>query len=383
MNIEKLAYNKQLKKLELEDIPFNQLPLYNIPKPSYQNQPSYIVVRWKNNNSIDKHEFIDLLLKHLSKTLNDTVLKLIIITPRHIGSPYNAFAFLASKQIVALHFEDSEHFKQWMEIIFEKFKGPQHDKVNGTLENQSEPISQFMLNITGSGHSISPVKAINDSEKPYKNTGKFIFKNVPQKYNEKEISDERQDFIKKYIDTSGAKLDLAEINSLFKTFIAIKGLKPTPPVDNEQTYQEFENTSGIPFPAELKALNDLHNGFEHDDEVKQEWFSFLSAEQVLKEWKNWKTVYDDWTLEDLTGNIDPDGEKTIGMYTNPYWIPFCSTGGGNFIGIDYAPGSQGKSGQLIAFGADEYKIRFIAEDLGDFLQQFIDGKDVLDNGFDD
>ncbi|PHS31850.1 MAG: hypothetical protein COA95_05020 [Methylophaga sp.] len=70
------------------------------------------------------------------------------------------------------------------------------------------------------------------------------------------------------------------------------------------------------------------------------------------------------------------------MYTNPYRIPFLSTGGGNFIAIDYAPGNKGQSGQIIAFGADEIKIRFIAENMQDFLKQFIEGKDVLNNGFD-
>lgn len=112
----------------------------------------------------------------------------------------------------------------------------------------------------------------------------------------------------------------------------------------------------------------FHDGIENTD--------FLTAQQVLNEWKNWKEIYDsaDWMLIDLTGNNHPDGRKTIGMYTNPYWVPFLSTDSGNIIAIDYAPGSTGTSGQIIAFGADEIKTRFIAENLEDFLQQLIDEK---------
>ena len=52
-----------------------------------------------------------------------------------------------------------------------------------------------------------------------------------------------------------------------------------------------------------------------------------------------------------------------------------------FLAIDYAPGNDGKSGQIIAFGADEVKVRFIAADIDDFLQQLAAGEEVLNNGF--
>lgn len=86
-------------------------------------------------------------------------------------------------------------------------------------------------------------------------------------------------------------------------------------------------------------------------------------------------------LIELKGNSQPDGRKTLGIYTNPYWVPFLSTGGGNFIALDYAPGSQGTSGQIIAFGADEQKIRFIAINMADFLEQYIKSDVVLSTGF--
>lgn len=86
-------------------------------------------------------------------------------------------------------------------------------------------------------------------------------------------------------------------------------------------------------------------------------------------------------LADLKGNSKPDGRKTIGVYTNPYWVPFINTSGGNFIAIDFAPGSKGTAGQIIAFGADEIKIRCLTNNLTDFITQIADSKEPWNNGF--
>ena len=212
-------------------------------------------------------------------------------------------------------------------------------------------------------------------ERPFENTGAYLYKKAPKQYNGAKIAKEKQNYLKKYIDISGAKLNLVELQELFNTFITTKNLSINPPENKEQIYKEFESLANYKFPDELKALLSKSNGIESK--------SFLTAEQILAEWKNWKVIYDEpnWMLIDLTGNNQSDGRKTIGIYTNPYWVPFISTGDGNFIGIDYAPGSKGTSGQIIAFGVDENKIRFIAENMTDFLQQWIEGRGVLNNGF--
>ncbi|MEP2278257.1 SMI1/KNR4 family protein [Maribacter sp.] len=266
-----------------------------------------------------------------------------------------------------------------MDVIFEKqYQKLEDYKNNGQFERQPElnPNPQFMLTLGKGQFSQNWVNSgMLIDERPYENTGAFLHKKAPKQFNEVKIAKEKQNYLKKYIKTNNAHFDEVHLQKLFIEFIGNKNLQPNEPVNNENIYNEFESLANYKFPKELRTLFNTHNGFENT--------GFLTAEQILTEWKNWKEIYDDvnWMLVDLTGNNHPDGRKTIGIYTNPYWVPFYSTGGGNFIAIDYAPGSKGNAGQIIAFGADEIKIRFIAEDMIDFLQQIIDGKDILNNGF--
>ncbi|MEN7547242.1 SMI1/KNR4 family protein [Rapidithrix thailandica] len=378
MNLQKIPYNSQLKKLAFENFEFATIPLESFPAPYYKDYSQHPDPAYRNYKSYDTFGFRDLLLNELSEVLGSEVLKLIIITPKTDSVPYEAFAFLKSKDIVALHFNKSGSFQKWMDIVFEnQFEGLAEDRRKGLFERQPELNlnPQFMVTF---GKGEFSQKTVNSGmlidERPYEKTGEYLYKRVPKKYNEAKIAKEKQKYIEKYLNTMGARLEPENLKKTFQNFLSKLGLQVISPRQNEAVYKEFENLSEFPFPDDLQVLFELHNGIHKT--------GFLTAEQVLQEWKNWKVIYDDWVQEELTGNNYPDGRKTIGMYTNPYWVPFLSTAGGNFAAIDYAPGSKGKSGQIIAFGPDEDKIRWLAENMEDFLQQCIDGKDVLNNGFD-
>ncbi|WP_209402952.1 SMI1/KNR4 family protein [Pseudozobellia sp. WGM2] len=379
MDIKSIPYNNQLKKLQLTDIPFNTVVLTEIPEPFYTDYSHHKNEIARNHKSFDTQEFKSLLLEQLSEKLGENVVRLLFITPKETGLPYDAFAYLSNKEIVALHIDKNLNLDQWMSIVLERqYKNLERDKLKGLFESQPElnPNPQFMLTL---GKGEFSKKMVNSGmlvdERPYENTGAYLHKRAPEQYNEAKIAKEKQHYIKKYIDTSGASINSDQLSQLFNEFLTTKSLSPNPAQNNESVYSEFESLANYKYPEELKVLLNHHNGIENT--------GFLSAEQILAEWKNWKTIFDDpnWRLADLTGNNHPDGRKTIGMYTNPYWVPFLSTSGGNFIAIDYAPGSKGTSGQIIAFGADEIKIRFIAENMEDFLRQFINGDKVLNNGF--
>ncbi|SHJ48553.1 SMI1/KNR4 family protein [Aquimarina spongiae] len=380
MNINTIPYDNQLKKIKFDDITFNTIALNELPEPFYKDYSHHKNAAARNYRSYDTMEFRNIILEKLSVHLGVKVLKLLIITPKNGESTYDVFAYLSGKKIAGLHLGNSGNFKLWMDIIFEKqYKNLEEYRSNGQFEIQPElnPNPQFLL-VLGKGQFSQ--KWVNSGmmmdERPYENTGSYLHKNAPQQYNEAKIAKEKKNYIKKYIDTTGCgTIDEAMLKRVFDELISTKQLQPNPPVNNTEFYQEFENLAGYTFPKELQVLLNAHNGIETQ--------GFLSAEQILDEWKNWKEIYDsvDWMLIDLTGNNHPDGRKTIGIYTNPYWIPFMSTGDGNFIALDYAPGSKGKSGQIIAFGVDEIKIRWIAENMTDFLQEFIKETDVMSNGF--
>ncbi|WP_062054558.1 SMI1/KNR4 family protein [Aquimarina longa] len=375
-----IPYDNQLKKIKFDDIIFHDIALTEIPEPFYKDYSHHKSATARNYKSYDTMEFKNIILEKLSDYLRTKVLKLLIITPKNQESSYDAFAYLSEKKIVGIRLENTSNFRLWMNIIFEKqYKKLEEYKNDGQFEQQPElnPNPQFML-VLGKGQFSQ--KWVNSGmlidERPYENTGSYLHKNAPQQYNETKIAKEKKNYIKKYIDTTGyGTIDEVRLKELFNEFIKIKQLKPTPPVSNTPFYKEFETLAGFSFPKELQVLLNTYNGIEN--------IGFLSARQIFDEWKNWKEIYDsvDWMLIDLTGNNHPDGRKTIGIYTTPYWIPFMSMGDGNFIAIDYAPGSKGKSGQIIAFGADENKIRWIAENMEDFLQKLIKGTDVLRNGF--
>ncbi len=380
MNIQSIPYNNQLKKVELVDIIFNTIALKEIPEPYFKDNSNHKSTTARDYKSYDKMGFRDSLLNHLSEKFEHTVLKLIIITPKDENLYYDAFVYLSDKSIIGMHVKDEGNFKLWMDIIFkDQYQKLEKYKDNGQFERQPElnPKPQFMLTL---GKGLFSQKWVNSGmlidQKPYENTGAYLYKNAPKQYNEAKIAKEKQNYIKKYINTTRPSIvDKALLKKLFQEFIKAKNIKPNSSKNNEKVYEEFENSAGYAFPEELKLLLTLHNGIENT--------GFLTAEQILDEWNNWKKIYDsvDWMLTDLTGNSYADGRKTIGMYTNPYWIPFLSTGSGNFIAIDYAPGNKGTSGQIIAFGADENKIRFIADNLEDFFQKLIDKEDILNNGF--
>ena len=377
MHIQTIPYNSQLKKKVFEEIPFYSVGLQELPKPYYKDYSHHSDPAYRKYKKWDTFGFRDRLLSLLGQKLGNEVLKLILISPRDPDEDrYEGYAFLLRKEIVPLHLENRGYFKDWMDIIFEKMyeEVVENKKEGGLYERQPELNSspQFRLTL---GKGMFSKGYVNSGmlvdERPYEQTGKYLFKQAPKDYKKREISKKKQSYLKAYINTKGAQLDSAELSRLFQEFWEKRKLIPNPPIHNDQAYQDFEKVLGFPFPAELKVLFKYHNG------LRATHWEWLSIDQIIAEWKGWKSIYEDWTLEDLIGNNNPDGKHTLGIYTNPYWIPFMRTGGGNFLAIDYAPGPEGKSGQIIAFGADEIKIRFIAEDMKDYLLKLIAGKDGL------
>ncbi|WP_396634054.1 SMI1/KNR4 family protein [Maribacter sp. R86514] len=382
MNTESIPYNNQLKKLNFQDIEFNRISFERIPELDFKDYSDHKRATSRNYKAYDKMGFRDILLERLSGELENKVLKLFIITPKSDRLPYDAFAYLSNKEIVAMHFENKGNFKLWMDFIFEnQYQTLEEYKNNGQFERQPElnPNPQFMLTL---GKGQFSQKWVNSGmlidNKPYENMGVYLYKNAPKQYQEAKIAKEKQNYIKKYIRTELPQFDEERLFALWKQLVDVEVSKPIEISNYSKEYQEFKELTEFDFPENLKTFYQIPNA-----RLNSNGFNLMTLNEIIEEWKNWKKIYDDpnWMLVDLTGNNSADGRKTIGMYTNPYWIPFMTDGGGNFVAMDFAPGSKGTSGQIIAFGADEIKIRCLAENLTDFLQQINDGKDVLNNGF--
>lgn len=133
-----------------------------------------------------------------------------------------------------------------------------------------------------------------------------------------------------------------------------------------QKIEEVERKMGITFPDDVKTLYLTHDG--ENDEGPGLFFglSFLSLESMLAEWKNCFELSDDEELQQIESYSVPEGAIKE-QYLNRYWIPIAHDHGGNFLGIDLEPDSNGIYGQLINFGRDETVKHVIAYNITDFI----------------
>lgn len=357
MNTKVIPYNDQLKQLQLADIPYNKIALDGLSEPFSKSEESV----WYDHRAFSK-----ILRETLTRQLGSNVTKLLLFTPKE-AQPYVAFAYLSKQEIVAMEIADTGNFKLWMDNILKKHE----EAFSGSFFNREpDPNERYLLAIDKGGLSIKSGIGVLFDDKPHE-TGAYLYKMAPSDYNQFALHSEKEQFMRNYVKTNGETINTGNLQRLFHELMEAKNLTPNTPENNEMLYREFESLANYAFPEVLKTLLNMHNGVNNT--------GFLPAHKILTEWKIWKKIYDDpdWKLEDLTGHSHADGYKTVGVYTNPYWIPFYSTEGGNFLAIDYAPGTQGRSGQIIAFGADEDRIRLVADNMEAFLQQLISGNRLV------
>ncbi len=299
MNILSIPYNNELKKVQFETMSFNSISLHTIPAPYFKDYSNHGDPAYRNYKTYDKFGFRELLLNQLSTSLKDNVLKLLILTPPDNTSSYEAFAYLAGKEIVPVRFYENKTFRKWMDIIFERnFERLKKDKENRLFEQQPElnPNPQFILVLGKGQFSQTTVNSgMLIDERPYENTGAYLHKKSTTAIQRDENQKRKGQLYQKYINTTGSGLDTVRIGKAFENYILTKELSPIAPVDNEIRYLEFEKMAGYPFPPSLKAVLKHHNGIPGT--------GFLSAKEVLTEWQNWKAIYNDWMLVDLIGAI--------------------------------------------------------------------------------
>jgi len=214
---------------------------------------------------------------------------------------------------------------------------------------------------------------------PFDEINTWIYKLAPVEYKSSGDADMKAAFMAKYreLNVPQASVDLSKLKEQWKNLLYTWYLKGNDALGNNEVYEVFREETGLAFPEELKVMLEVCNGvtgFLNNTE-------FLSGSKMLEEWKNWKAIYQASNYINLIDEYQYKNrsEKTVPMYVNPFRIPFITDGGGNFIGIDMLPNWAGKIGQIIAFGVDEMAIRYVASDMNDFLQQFLDGKNPMNN----
>lgn len=163
---------------------------------------------------------------------------------------------------------------------------------------------------------------------------------------------------------------------------------------------ELEYSLDCSLPMEVRESLLIHDGQERGGTPTGVIFGsmLLDCEEMLDEWKNWRTVEREYLTQAVPGPAPPAGEAgpsktdnaTLGRqelqsrqtsqpegaiqkaYAHPGWIPMARDWGGNNIAVDLAPGPNGTWGQVILFGRD-YDCKYVvAKSWAHFLAMVAD-----------
>lgn len=158
---------------------------------------------------------------------------------------------------------------------------------------------------------------------------------------------------------------------------------------SEEEISAVEAKIGVTFPDDLRTLY-LDNNGDNGEAVCGVLLGFhmLDLDELYYQWKGWKDIIDKRAPEDIENSSfntsEPEGciKK---RYADLKWIPICEDGSGNHIGVDLDPDVNGKVGQIINFGRDEYDKTVLADSLNSFferLTRIVNSEDFFIGDFD-
>jgi cell wall assembly regulator SMI1 len=122
---------------------------------------------------------------------------------------------------------------------------------------------------------------------------------------------------------------------------------------SESDLAALEKAVGAKLPDDFKASYRTHNG-------SARWpgpiigVPMLSASDIQRVWSGLQSVAKDWAeMLPIQASFKKGAIKEDAV--NPKWIPFLGPDEDNYVGLDFDPGPAGSKGQVINFGADEFK----------------------------
>jgi cell wall assembly regulator SMI1 len=126
---------------------------------------------------------------------------------------------------------------------------------------------------------------------------------------------------------------------------------------------------GQRLPEDVRESFKLHNGQDEESTGLLFGLRLLSLVEVEQFWSNFPGPGDEVNQEDSYKSV-PEGAVQR-LFTHPGWIPLTYDNGGNWLGVDLAPGPQGQVGQVIIFGRDEHTKYVVAPDWASLMEELV------------
>ena len=139
--------------------------------------------------------------------------------------------------------------------------------------------------------------------------------NVPRSYLAAERLLQKEAFLKRFSNLVIAPedSDVAETKNLWQQIISRTG--PHRSGAAEEHFKVFSETTGFPFPPNLRAIYEMSDGAKN----AILGYDLMPMDRLLEYWQGKKELFDDWDLDALLEKIS-DGEYTIGIHASPFRI---------------------------------------------------------------
>ena len=149
------------------------------------------------------------------------------------------------------------------------------------------------------------------------------------------------------------------LTTLLDEYLAWQKANPALPLNppaNPNDIRITEHLHGIRFPANLKKIWSIYNGYSAPTAEGERWIGHHDIATVQQDWQ--QKLQESLGTDPATTPRPDAGEspQTQPNYIHPMWLPIYQSGD-ILIALDYAPGEEGSEGQpLVIYNTADYEI---------------------------
>ena len=149
------------------------------------------------------------------------------------------------------------------------------------------------------------------------------------------------------------------LTTLLDEYLAWQKANPALPLNppaNPNDIRLSEHIHGVRFPANLKKIWSIYNGYSAPTAEGERWIGHHDIATVQQDWQ--QKLQESLGTDPATTPRPDAGEspQTQPNYIHPLWLPIYQSGD-ILIALDYAPGEEGSEGQpLVIYNTADYEI---------------------------